>query len=386
MTLLIIIIKLFFLLQCSSHVLIFNPSILTVAVDHNASTIIRLISESDQLVHVTFVYGENRSLTTDLIRPLPSVTFNENLPKTQIVLQIIGRKPGHLIVGCDATPVIDSNRTERDFLRLNIARSLNLERFIYLVGWLYFAAWSCSFYPQIILNFQRKSVVGLNFDFLALNFVGFFCYSIYNIALYSWRNVQDEYEKLYPRSVIPVLINDVVFGLHGFIATFVTIYQCLIFERSNQRVSNFTSLLIILIVLFLILTTILTSIGSINLLNSIYFYSYVKLFVSSIKYFPQVLMNYRRKSTEGWSIGNILLDFTGGILSFSQMILLAINYNDFASIFSSITKLGLAFLSMGFDLIFILQHFKFYRTIRRSSSNRGYRVLDDQDDSTAEHL
>ena len=36
-------------------------------------------------------------------------------------------------------------------------------------------------------------------------------------------------------------------------------------------------------------------------------------------------MNYRRQSTVGWSIGNILLDFTGGSLSILQMFLLAYN-------------------------------------------------------------
>ena len=30
-------------------------------------------------------------------------------------------------------------------------------------------------------------------------------------------------------------------------------------------------------------------------------------------------MNFRRKSTIGWSIGNILLDLTGGVLNFGQM-------------------------------------------------------------------
>ena len=29
----------------------------------------------------------------------------------------------------------------------------------------------------------------------------------------------------------------------------------------------------------------------------------------------QVYLNFRRKSTVGWSIGNVLLDFTGGSLS-----------------------------------------------------------------------
>lgn len=36
-------------------------------------------------------------------------------------------------------------------------------------------------------------------------------------------------------------------------------------------------------------------------------------------------MNYQRKSTVGWSIGNVLLDFTGGSLSILQMIILSYN-------------------------------------------------------------
>ena len=32
-----------------------------------------------------------------------------------------------------------------------------------VLGWTYFASWSLSFYPQVVLNFERKSVVGLSF-------------------------------------------------------------------------------------------------------------------------------------------------------------------------------------------------------------------------------
>lgn len=39
-------------------------------------------------------------------------------------------------------------------------------------------------------------------------------------------------------------------------------------------------------------------------------------------------MNYKRKSTIGWSIGNVLLDFTGGWLSMLQMMLNAYNYGN----------------------------------------------------------
>lgn len=40
----------------------------------------------------------------------------------------------------------------------------------------------------------------------------------------------------------------------------------------------------------------------------------------------QAIMNFKRKSTDGWSIGNVLLDFTGGSLSMMQMIFDGYNY------------------------------------------------------------
>ena len=39
-------------------------------------------------------------------------------------------------------------------------------------------------------------------------------------------------------------------------------------------------------------------------------------------------MNFRRRSTVGWSIGNVLLDFTGGALSILQMFLISYNYGE----------------------------------------------------------
>lgn len=42
-------------------------------------------------------------------------------------------------------------------------------------------------------------------------------------------------------------------------------------------------------------------------LDIISYLSYIKLYISFAKYVPQVRLNYRRKSTVGWSIENILL-------------------------------------------------------------------------------
>ena len=59
-----------------------------------------------------------------------------------------------------------------------------------VIGWIYFIAWSISFYPQIYENWRRKSVVGLNFDFLTLNIIGFSMYSLYNVGLYWIHDIQ----------------------------------------------------------------------------------------------------------------------------------------------------------------------------------------------------
>ncbi|MEE4248507.1 MAG: PQ-loop domain-containing transporter [Kangiellaceae bacterium] len=75
-------------------------------------------------------------------------------------------------------------------------------------------------------------------------------------------------------------------------------------------------------------------------------------------------MNYRRKSTVGWSIGNIFLDFTGGFLSILQIFIDGANtgnWNVFAGGGSfNIAKFALGFTSMVFDILFFCQHYFIY--------------------------
>jgi LCT (Lysosomal Cystine Transporter) family transporter len=133
------------------------------------------------------------------------------------------------------------------------------------------------------------------------------------------------------------------------------------YERKNQRVSYIARAIASVLILFLIVSSIVCIAGPLKTLDLLYYFSYVKLSITIMKYCPQAFMNFKRKSTEGWSIGNILLDFTGGVLSFIQMFLLAKNYNDWSSIFGSPTKLGLALFSIFFDVIFMAQHYICYR-------------------------
>jgi cystinosin len=79
---------------------------------------------------------------------------------------------------------------------------------------------------------------------------------------------------------------------------------------------------------------------------------------------PQVWMNYQRQSTEGWSIGQILLDFSGGVLSLLQLFIDASFQPDWSGVIGNPVKLGLGNVSIFFDIIFIAQHYFLYRNAK----------------------
>ncbi|XP_037816052.1 cystinosin homolog isoform X2 [Lucilia sericata] len=317
--------------------------------------------------HVTVILKPQHD-NLALIEPT-QFDFNADGAQNQSIV-VTGLKPGHLEVTADSQP--DEEWIVKDvFLRITVANS---EAIIYtslIFGWIYFVAWSVSFYPQIWVNYRRKSVVGLNFDFVFLNLLGFTLYSIFNCGLYWIPEIQAEYTNRYPRGLNPVMLNDVVFSLHAMFATIITIYQCYAYERGEQSISKTATALLSLFILFVIICCGLAAGNVIHWLDFLYYCSYVKLTITIIKYVPQALMNYRRKSTIGWSIGNILLDFTGGTLSMLQMILNAYNYDDWVSIFGDPTKFGLGLFSVLFDIFFMLQHYVFYSNTQPYESLPG---------------
>ncbi|CAH2107042.1 unnamed protein product [Euphydryas editha] len=289
-----------------------------------------------------------------------------------------GKSPGHSEVTFNVTPTGFVN-LDSVFLRVTVMHSNAIYVISYIMGWIYFVAWSVSFYPQIYINYKRKSVVGLNFDFLALNIMGFTMYSLFNCGLYFSKAIQDEYFTRHPRSLNPVQLNDVFFSLHAAFATFITITQCFLYEREDQRVSMTGRGILSAFVGVVIITASLGAADKIAWLDFLYYCSYIKLCITLIKYVPQAYMNYKRKSTVGWSIGNIFLDFVGGFLSILQMTLNAYNYNDWISFFGDATKFGLGLFSLIFDIFFILQHYVFYREGRKlmidDSSDEGTSMM-----------
>ncbi|XP_014258389.1 cystinosin homolog isoform X2 [Cimex lectularius] len=295
----------------------------------------------------------------DLVEIVPADLPLNASPPWQFSVKALS--PGHDILTLNYTGTDERINVDNAYVRLTLLRSYDLVTASVAIGWIYFVAWSVSFYPQVYENWKRKSVVGLNFDFLALNLIGFLLYSLYNCGLYWIPAIQAEYFNTYPKGLIPVQLNDIFFSLHAALLTVFTIFQCFIYERGEQAVSKVAKGIICLFAVVLGVAIILSWTASISWLQFLNVCGYIKLTITLIKYIPQAYMNFRRKSTVGWSIGNVLLDFTGGVLSMVQMIINADNYDDWNSIFGDVTKFGLGLFSVVFDMFFVLQHYVLYR-------------------------
>lgn len=76
-----------------------------------------------------------------------------------------------------------------------------------------------------------------------------------------------------------------------------------------------------------------------------------------------------RKSTVGWSIINVLLDFTGGFLSIFQIFIDGANTGDW-NVFGgggafNVAKFCLGITSIVFDIVFMIQHYGLYNPKKR---------------------
>ncbi|GAA5900902.1 cystinosin-like protein ERS1 [Sporobolomyces salmoneus] len=234
-----------------------------------------------------------------------------------------------------------------------------------LLGWTYTIAWSLSFYPQFILNYRRKSSTGLSLDFCAINPAGHASLLIVNSALYASSIVRRQYQARHDGHLPQARLNDVWFSAHATLLATLTLGQSFFYRRDPaQKISSFNRYFLLFVFASTIILAFLAatpSVHRIEYLDVIQYLSYIKLYISFSKYVPQVKLNYQRKSTVGWSIENILLDLTGGTLSLAQLVLDSWIADDWKGITGNPAKLGLSLLTLGFDAIFIIQHYVLYR-------------------------
>ncbi|EPQ27581.1 uncharacterized protein PFL1_04719 [Pseudozyma flocculosa PF-1] len=259
-----------------------------------------------------------------------------------------------------------------------------------LLGWTYTVLWSLSFYPQVLINHRSKSVRGLSSDYVLLNLVGHSCYAAYNLVFLLSPTVQRQYRHRWGTDNV-VQWNDAVFATHAALVSALTAWQWWRYRtppslpptprsrpssryeaiqaeevqqearHDGERISTPASLLLVAALSTLIATLGLLNLDTISALAFADTLAYIKLTVTLVKYLPQVVLNYTRKSTRGFSIENVLLDAAGGVLSLAQLLVDAQRLGgDWKGAVGDVGKLGLSFLSIGYDAILIVQHYLVY--------------------------
>ncbi|CAE7558865.1 unnamed protein product [Symbiodinium pilosum] len=244
-----------------------------------------------------------------------------------------------------------------------------------VLGWTYFFAWSVSFYPQVFLNIRRQSVVGLSLDYQILNAFGFACYFLFNALLFWSPGIRASYRQSHNGQDSAVRLNDVVFAGHALLVTLVTLVQIGFYYdypplAGADRLLRFVVLAALgMVGIFMVGAALFIATYEeccLSWLTFLTIIAEVKVVISVVKYCPQVWMNYKRKSTAGWTIYNVLLDLSGGFLSVAQLLLDASLSDDWSKVSGDPAKLMLGNVSVFFDLIFIVQHFCLYRDASRA--------------------
>ena len=114
------------------------------------------------------------------------------------------------------------------------------------LGWTAFVAWTASFWPQVLLNWRRKSVTGLSVDYLFLNLTKHCMYLIYNAALFCSPAVQAQYRAKYHGEQQPVTLPDLAFSVHSVSILCVQIAQYFIYGADGQKVSRLSVAFVII--------------------------------------------------------------------------------------------------------------------------------------------
>ncbi|BCS19020.1 putative L-cystine transporter [Aspergillus puulaauensis] len=274
-----------------------------------------------------------------------------------------------------------------------------------LFGWIYTFCWSASFYPQPIDNYRRKATTGLAIDFPTVNVLGFVCYTVYTGAFLYSPVIRLQYAARHPVSQEPtVRFNDFAFALHAVVLSGLVYsqfwpsiwgFKVSRFQRVSKPIAGlFWGSFVAVAVVTCIVLAKSPDEGYEPLswawIDVIYALSYVKLVITVVKYVPQAWVNYKRKSTRGWSIAQILLDFTGGLLSLVQLIIDSAFQNDWSGITGNPIKFLLSNVTIFFDLIFMVQHYILYRNAenedKRNNPDENSPLLSDPDERGANAL
>jgi cystinosin len=226
-----------------------------------------------------------------------------------------------------------------------------------VIGYCYFVLWSVCFYPQVLLNFRRKSTKGLSNDFAVLNLMGWTYYSLYLSEMFWDVSIKRLYQARFKGDASTVASNDVAFALHATILSAVYLVQIAYYSDSKWtavfRLKPQTWCFVTLMLVPTFITPMLIVCEFLDRstwLDYFYVLSYFKIFCTLTKYTKQAILNYHRQSTKGWNIWYNFLECTGASLSMLQIVLDSASRGSWSGITGNLAKFGLGLATLLFDV------------------------------------
>ena len=221
-------------------------------------------------------------------------------------------------------------------------------------GWGFFILISISLYPQFYTNYQLGHVKGFSPDFTFLSLSGFTFYFLHC----TWGYFD-------PTKISgSVNIQDFCYSAHSFVLIVLLVAQCLYYDKQFFKnlqtwVKVYLSAAWTVSLTFCLLEVLgCLPVKGLNL-NGCLLFGYLKVSGAFIKYFPQAMKNYTRKSTAGWNIMTTLIELFAWVLSNIQIVLEIFNTGEYESL--NVPKICLGFVTILFDLVFVIQHYTLYK-------------------------
>lgn len=228
-----------------------------------------------------------------------------------------------------------------DDLTLGAGRTL-AEWISRALGWSYVSLWAVSFIPQILHSWKTRQVSGVSSDFIGLNVAGFLCYFSATTTLLLSTEVRKEYADRHDGFPPLARWNDAAFAAWASLCALTQLGQAIAFRATANPVSRITSSTLVVIALSVLSGLALTSLSAEawwGWLDFVNFLFYIKIYITLVKYIPQVSLNYQRHSTIGFRVENLLADLGGGLLSLAQLVLDAALAGDWTGITGHPAKL-----------------------------------------------
>lgn len=160
--------------------------------------------------------------------------------------------------------------------------------------------------------------------------------------------------------------NDMVFACLAFGMSCIQLVQIFMYDRGQQGNITWWVVIFLIVLYIIVFVAFFIDAFSGNVINTHWdtflIAGYAKAAITFVKYVPQVYLNWKRKSTVGWSLANVLLDLTGGSLSMLQIVIdtAVLGKSLFSSDAFNVVKFILSLMSIVFDSIFLFQHYCLY--------------------------